>query len=66
MPPSTQALLHRARLPDRLANIIQALPSLFVSQMAPHSLYSALLLTRAHRALVKSSAIRREKSAIWD
>ena len=28
-----------------------------VSQMAPYSLYRALLLTRAHRTLVKSSAL---------
>jgi hypothetical protein len=36
-----------------------------LSQMAPYSLYSALLLIRAHRALVKSSALYREYGAIW-
>ena len=34
-----------------------------VSQMAPYSLYSALLLTRAHKVQAKSSALSREKSA---
>ena len=29
------------------------------SQMAPYSLFSALLLTRAHMALVKKSALNR-------
>ena len=32
-------------------------PSLSTSQTAPHTLYNALLMTRAHSALVKSSAL---------
>jgi hypothetical protein len=35
------------------------------SQMAPHPLYTALLLTRAYRAPVKSSELFREKGAMW-
>ena len=38
----------------------------FLPQMAPYSLYSALLLTRAHRAMVKKSALYREQGAILD
>lgn len=34
--------------------------SLVVSQMAPYSHYSALVMTRAHRAFVKRSALYRE------
>jgi hypothetical protein len=34
--------------------------------MEPHSLHSALLLTRSPWTLVKSRAINREWSAIWD
>ena len=35
-------------------------------QMAPYFLYSALLLTRTHTGLVKSSALNREEGAFWD
>lgn len=35
-------------------------------KIAPYSLYSALISTRPYRALVKSSALYREWSAIWD
>ena len=34
--------------------------TLVASQMAPYSIYTALLLTRADRSLVKSSALCRE------
>lgn len=37
-----------------------------VYQMAHYSIYSVLHLTRAHRTLVKSSALCREYCAIWD
>lgn len=36
------------------------------SQMAPYSPFSALILTMAHRALVKSSELHRGRDAIWD
>ena len=35
-------------------------------QMEPYSVYSAQLLTRTHRTLVKSSALNQECGAIWD
>ena len=35
-------------------------------QMAPYSPHSALLLIRPTCSLVKSSVLKREKSAIWD
>jgi hypothetical protein len=38
----------------------------FVSQMAPYSLHSALLLWGALWTLVKSSALNREYGSIWD
>jgi hypothetical protein len=48
-------------------------PQRLASQMAPYSLYSALLLTRTillspnHQAvLVNSSALYREQGVIWD
>jgi hypothetical protein len=34
--------------------------------MASYSLYSALLLTGTHMALVKSSVLQRKQGAIWD
>lgn len=37
-----------------------------VSQMAPYPLYGALVLTRPHRALVKSAIYYMECGAIWD
>ena len=40
--------------------------SLSMSQVAPPSLSSALLLTRAHMALVKSTALYREGGVILD
>jgi hypothetical protein len=40
--------------------------SLFRFQMASYSLFSALLLKRTHRALVKCSALYREYGAIWE
>ena len=43
-----------------------SLPSGAASQMVPNSLHSALLLTGAQRAMVKSSALHREYSAICD
>lgn len=37
----------------------------FASQIAPYSLCSALL-TKAHRALVRSTALYREMAVLWD
>ena len=36
------------------------------SEVVPASVYSALLLTRAHKALVKSRLLYREWGPIWD
>lgn len=40
--------------------------SMAASQISPYSLLSALLSTRAYRALGKISALNREYCAIWD
>jgi hypothetical protein len=43
-----------------------AAESMFASQMAPFSLCSALLLTRALWGLVKSNALYEKLGVIWD
>jgi hypothetical protein len=46
-------------IPSREKNKYRPLSEV-VSQIAPHSQFSALLLTRAHRVTVKSNALNRE------
>ena len=38
----------------------------FLPQIATYSQCSALLLTKAHRALVRSTTLYREMAALWD